>query len=187
MAFVLGMQKMSQSTVVALVNKELSGPRRLQRSVLFNHELPTLSFAAWGLDRFWSPHVLVIDMRGRCLESSGLLRRQLYKGVEGLKGSKSLDFAKRSELTWSCLDCPPATCELEELAQEVASLVEALGGSKSMAGARKVPEFGCFRFFLKGFTMIYCFLRAPSQEFWPSTPTPRLHMRRRVRGPPPGS
>ena len=57
-SFVLGMKRKKQGTVIALVNKDLEGPRSLSKSVLFQHEVPTLGAAAWG-PGLWSPQVIL--------------------------------------------------------------------------------------------------------------------------------
>ena len=54
MSFVLGMTEGGQGTVVALVNKGMEGERPLQKAVLYEHEIPTLGVAAYGLG-YWSP------------------------------------------------------------------------------------------------------------------------------------
>ena len=56
MSFVLGMRERAQGTVIALVNKQITGERNLSQSVLSTHEIPTVGLAAWGLG-FWSPKV----------------------------------------------------------------------------------------------------------------------------------
>ena len=81
-AFVMGIRSRQQEKVVILVNKELRGDHRLQKSILYNQEVPALGVAAWGLDQApWSPKILVIDLMGTCRSTSRLLRRQLFQGV----------------------------------------------------------------------------------------------------------
>eukprot|EP00439_Symbiodinium_sp_Y106_P021775 s335_g2.t1 len=63
MSFVLGMRDRAHGTVIALVNKQVTGERNLSQSVLSTHEIPTVGIAAWGLG-FWSPKVMVVDLMG---------------------------------------------------------------------------------------------------------------------------
>ena len=80
-AFVSGMREKGQNTVVALVNKELDGERSLQKSVLYQYEVPTLGLAAWGMG-YWSPTVLLIDLKGTCSRTSPALRRQMFGALK---------------------------------------------------------------------------------------------------------
>lgn len=81
-AFVMGLRRRHQRKVVILVNKELDGDWRLQKSILFKQEVPALGVAAWGLDQAaWSPEILVIDLMGTCSRTSEMLRQQLFEGV----------------------------------------------------------------------------------------------------------
>ena len=80
-AFVSGMREKGQNTVVALLNKEPEGERSLQKSVLFQYELPTLGLAAWGMG-YWSPTVLLIDLKGTCSRTSPALRRQMFGALK---------------------------------------------------------------------------------------------------------
>eukprot|EP00439_Symbiodinium_sp_Y106_P004340 s6034_g1.t1 len=130
--FVLGSEMQEQSTVVALVNKQLEGERPLKQSVLFKHEMPTLGIAAYGMGH-WSPHVLVIDMLGTCHMTGPALRHQLLAGgvawypvLEKSKFFSATDFAQRSTMSWSCWDCPDSRCHLDvALAQAVQRVREA--------------------------------------------------------------
>ncbi|CAE7614479.1 ANK1 [Symbiodinium sp. CCMP2592] len=130
--FVLGSEKQEQSTVVALVNKQLEGERPLKHSVLFKHEMPTLGIAAYGLGH-WSPHVLVIDMLGTCHMTGPALRHQLLAGgiawypvLEEFQFFSARDFAQRSTMSWTCWDCPESSCRLDvALAQAVQRASEA--------------------------------------------------------------
>ena len=132
MSFVLGMMERRQSTVVALVNKDMKGERALQKAVLYEHEIPTLGVAAYGLG-YWSPQVLLIDMQGTCSQTSPALQRQLLSRLGAWVKAKQeqhwrlQDFVRRSRLHWRCLDCANAeTCNLDSaLAQQVTQLVEA--------------------------------------------------------------
>ena len=130
MAFVMGMKAKTQGTVVALVNKAMDGPRALQDSVLFQHELPTLGVAAWGLG-FWAPQVLLLDLQGTCNQTSPALRKQLFARLTSWWQKKqelhwsSADYARRSRLEWKCVHCPPP-CRLDsDLAQHVSRLIQA--------------------------------------------------------------
>eukprot|EP00439_Symbiodinium_sp_Y106_P019024 s4063_g2.t1 len=131
MSFVLGMMERRQSTVVALVNKDMKGERALQKAVLYEHEIPTLGVAAYGLG-YWSPQVLLIDMQGTCSQTSPALQRQLLSRLGAWVKAKQeqhwrlQDFVRRSRLHWRCLDCANAeTCNLDSaLAQQVTQLVE---------------------------------------------------------------
>ena len=129
MSFVLGMHEKKQTTVVALLNKEIDGERPLKDSVLFRHEVPTVGFAAWGMDTWWSPQFLLIDMKGACHKTSQLLRNQLFTYLSSFKPTRETlwrDFTKKSELKWTCLDCPPGQCDLNKtLASEVSKIVKA--------------------------------------------------------------
>ena len=132
--FVLGSEMQEQSTVVALVNKELGGERPLKQSVLFKHEMPTLGIAAYGLGH-WSPQVLVIDMLGTCHRTGPALRHQLLSGgaawypvLQKFQFLSATDFAQRSTMSWTCWDCPESSCHLDvALAQAVQRVREALG------------------------------------------------------------
>ena len=88
MAFMLGMQKNEQSTVVALLNKDIDGERPLKDSILFQHEVPTVGVAAWGTDALWSPQFLLIDMKGTCHKTSQLLRNQLFTRLSSFKPTR---------------------------------------------------------------------------------------------------
>ncbi|CAE7946391.1 Kidins220 [Symbiodinium sp. KB8] len=130
--FVLGSEMQEQSTVVALVNKELEGERPLKQSVLFKHEMPTLGIAAYGLGH-WSPQVLVIDMIGTCHRTAPALRHQLLSGgaawypvLQKFQFLSATDFAQRSTMSWTCWDCPESSCHLDlALAQAVQRVREA--------------------------------------------------------------
>ncbi|CAE7799327.1 ANK1 [Symbiodinium sp. CCMP2456] len=130
MSFVLGMMERGQGTVVALVNKGMEGERPLQKAVLYEHEIPTLGVAAYGLG-YWSPQVLVIDLQGTCSRTSPALQRQLASRLGAWARSKQKkcwrlqDFVQRSRLRWRCLDCSSASCSLDTaLAKQVRELVE---------------------------------------------------------------
>ena len=146
MSFIMGMKSKAQGTVVAVVNKAMEGQRALQQSVLFQHELPTLGVAAWGLG-FWAPRVVVLDLRGTCTQTSPALRQQLlarltpwWRAKRKLHWSLE-DFARRSSLEWMCVDCPE--CRLDSrLAQHVSFLVEA-GRGTSRTRAREGPLRQC--------------------------------------------
>eukprot|EP00438_Fugacium_kawagutii_P007821 Skav212600 [mRNA] locus=scaffold2176:28805:34014:- [translate_table: standard] len=114
-AFVQGMRERRQHTIVALVHKRLDGERPLNKSVLFQDEMPGLGVEAWGRG-FWSPQIVVIDLLGTCNQTSPLLRQQLYSALPGFyrSGSRASvrDFSYRSRLSWTCLNCPD--CQLDE-------------------------------------------------------------------------
>ncbi|CAE7414617.1 unnamed protein product [Symbiodinium sp. CCMP2456] len=90
MSFVLGMRDKAQGTVIALVNKQITGERNLSESVLSTHEIPTVGLAAWGLG-FWSPKVLVVDLMGTLDEA-------LAEHVEKLVKAKAEQDLKDQEL-----------------------------------------------------------------------------------------
>ena len=128
MSFVLGMRERAQGTIIALVNKQITGERNLSESVLSTHEIPTVGLAAWGLG-FWSPNVLVVDLMGTCDKTSPALQRRLLARLPSW--AKSMTnwspeaFATRSRLRWQCIDCSGA-CSLDEaLAEHVEKLVKA--------------------------------------------------------------
>ena len=128
MSFVLGMRERAQGTVVALVNKQITGERNLSQSVLSTHEIPTVGLAAWGVG-FWSPKVLVVDLMGTCDKTSPALQKRLLARLPAW--AKSLTnwspdaFATRSRLRWQCIDCSGA-CSLDKaLAGHVEALVKA--------------------------------------------------------------
>jgi len=128
MSFVLGMHERAQGTVIALVNKQITGERNLSESVLSAHELPTVGIAAWGLG-FWSPKVMVVDLMGTCDETSPALQKQLFARLpfwaKHMKHWSPEAFAMRSRLHWQCIDCSGA-CSLDEaLAEHVEKLVKA--------------------------------------------------------------
>ncbi|CAE7238392.1 unnamed protein product [Symbiodinium sp. CCMP2592] len=128
MSFVLGMREKAQGTVIALVNKQITGERNLSQSVLSTHEIPTLGLAAWGLG-FWSPKVLVVDLMGTCDKTSPALQKRLLARLPSW--AKSVTnwspeaFAMRSRLRWQCIDCSGA-CSLDAaFAAHVEKLVKA--------------------------------------------------------------
>ncbi|CAK9105645.1 Ankyrin-3 (ANK-3) (Ankyrin-G) [Durusdinium trenchii] len=131
-SFVLGMKRKKQGTVIALVNKDLEGPRSLSKSVLFQHEVPTLGIAAWGLG-FWSPQVILIDLKATCNKTSSMLRERLFARLSSYFHVKahrnsftSTEFALRSRPLWQCLDCEEGKCELgSELATHLRTLRQA--------------------------------------------------------------
>ncbi|CAE7588596.1 unnamed protein product [Symbiodinium sp. CCMP2592] len=128
MSFVLGMRERAQGTVIALVNKQITGERSLSESVLSTHEIPTLGLAAWGLG-FWSPKVLVVDLMGTCDKTSPALQKRLLARLpswaKAMTNWSPEAFATRSRLQWQCIDCSGA-CSLDKaLAQHVEKLVEA--------------------------------------------------------------
>ena len=117
---------------MALVNKQLDGPRPLKAAILFQHEVPTIGMAAWGLDSFWSPQFFLIDLMGTCSQTGPALRQQLFEGLSVWAMQKwsehgtLADFTKRSRLRWACLDCPSHKCQLgPRLANYVARVVKA--------------------------------------------------------------
>ena len=107
MSFVLGMRDKAQGTVVALVNKRITGERKLSQSVLSAHEIPTVGIAAWGLG-FWSPNVIVVDLMGTCDQTSPALQDRLLARLPSLARSMKHwspeAFAMRSRLRWQCID-----------------------------------------------------------------------------------
>ncbi|CAE7588566.1 unnamed protein product [Symbiodinium sp. CCMP2592] len=128
MSFVLGMHESAQGTVIALVNKQITGERNLSESVLSTHEIPTVGLAAWGLG-FWSPNVIVVDLMGTCDQTSPALQKRLLARLPSW--AKSMTnwspeaFATRSRLRWQCIDCA-GHCSLDvALAEHVEKLVEA--------------------------------------------------------------
>ncbi|CAE7414653.1 ANKRD50 [Symbiodinium sp. CCMP2456] len=128
MSFVLGMRERAQGTVIALVNKQITGERNLSESVLSTHEIPTVGLAAWGLG-FWSPKVIVVDLMGTCDQTSPALQKRLLARLPSW--AKSMTnwspeaFAMRSRLRWRCIDCSGA-CSLDEaLAEHMEKLVKA--------------------------------------------------------------
>ena len=128
MSFVLGMREKAQGTVIALVNKKITGERNLSQSVLSTHEIPTVGLAAWGLG-FWSPKVIVVDLMGTCSQTSPALQKQLFARLpawaKSMKRWSAEAFARRSRLQWQCIDCSGA-CSLDDaLAEHVEKLVKA--------------------------------------------------------------
>ncbi|OLP82814.1 hypothetical protein AK812_SmicGene36496 [Symbiodinium microadriaticum] len=129
MSFVLGMREKAQGTVIALVNKKITGERNLSQSVLSTHEIPTVGLAAWGLG-FWSPKVIVVDLMGTCSQTSPALQKQLFARLptwaKSMKRWSAEAFARRSRLQWQCIDCS-GTCSLDDaLAEHVEKLVKAV-------------------------------------------------------------
>ena len=128
MSFVLGMREKAQGTVIALVNKKITGERSLSQSVLSTHEIPTVGLAAWGLG-FWSPKVIIVDLMGTCNQTSPALQKQLFTRLpawaKSMKHWSAEAFAGRSRLQWQCIDCAGA-CSLDDaLAEHVEKLVKA--------------------------------------------------------------
>ena len=124
MSFVLDMKGKGQTAVVALLNKDIGGPRSLKDSVLFQHEVPALGVAAWGTNEadktsaLWSPQFLLIDMKGTCDKTSKLLRNQLFAGLSSPTPSES-------HLAWTCINCP-GQCDLDKnLANYVSKTLKA--------------------------------------------------------------
>ena len=133
MSFVLGMREKAQGTVIALVNKKITGERNLSQSVLSTHEIPTVGLAAWGLG-FWSPKVIVVDLMGTCSQTSPALQKQLFVRLpawaKSMKHWSAEAFARRSRLQWQCIDCSGA-CSLDDaLAEHVEKLVKAASSLK---------------------------------------------------------
>ena len=134
MSFVSNMRAKAQGTVVAVVNKDLTGVRKLADSVLFQYEMPTLGIAAWGSGG-WSPHIIILDMRGTCHNTSPSLRAQLAAHLRSwsefrakTSKGKTKAFMKRSRASWDCVDCSPDSCNLDAaLAQHIQRMVEAAG------------------------------------------------------------
>ena len=144
MSFVLGMREKAQGTVIALVNKQITGERNLSESVLSMHEIPTVGLAAWGLG-FWSPKVLVVDLMGTCDKTSPALQKRLLARLPSWAKSMTRwspeAFALRSRLRWQCIDCSGA-CSLDEaLAEHVEKLVKAWRDPLSMSLSRLNLEF----------------------------------------------
>ena len=128
MSFVLGMREKAQGTVIALVNKKITGERNLSQSVLSTHEIPTVGLAAWGLG-FWSPKVIIVDLMGTCNQTSPALQKQLFVRLpawaKSMKHWSAEAFTRRSRLQWQCIDCAGA-CSLDDaLAEHVEKLVKA--------------------------------------------------------------
>ncbi|CAE7637987.1 ANKRD50 [Symbiodinium sp. CCMP2456] len=128
MSFVLGMRERAQGTVIALVNKQITGEHSLSQSVLSTHEIPTVGLAAWGLG-FWSPKVLVVDLMGTCDKTSSALQKRLLARLpywaKSMTNWSPEAFAMRSRLRWQCIDCSGA-CNLDTaLAERVEKLVKA--------------------------------------------------------------
>ncbi|CAE7427820.1 ANKRD50 [Symbiodinium sp. CCMP2592] len=128
MSFVLGMREKAQGTVIALVNKQITGERNLSQSVLSTHEIPTVGLAAWGLG-FWSPKVILVDLMGTCDKTSPALQKQLLARLpswaSAMRTWSPAAFATRSRLQWQCIDCSGA-CSLDRaLAEHVRKLVKA--------------------------------------------------------------
>ncbi|CAE7322938.1 unnamed protein product [Symbiodinium necroappetens] len=128
MSFVLGMRERAQGTVIALVNKAMTGERSLSQSVLFTHEIPTVGLAAWGLG-FWSPKAILLDLMGTCDKTSPALQKQLFARLpswaKSMRHWSPAAFAQRSRLQWQCIDCSGA-CSLDQaLAEHVEQLVKA--------------------------------------------------------------
>ncbi|CAE7632811.1 ANKRD27 [Symbiodinium sp. CCMP2592] len=128
MSFVLGMRDKAQGTVIALVNKQITGERNLSESVLSTHEIPTVGLAAWGLG-FWSPKVILLDLMGTCYKTSPILQKQLFARLrlwaKSMTNWSPAAFAKRSRLQWQCIDCSGACSLDEDLAEHVQQLVKA--------------------------------------------------------------
>ncbi|CAE7455130.1 unnamed protein product [Symbiodinium natans] len=128
MSFVLGMRERAQGTVIALVNKQITGERNLSQSVLSTHEIPTVGLAAWGLG-FWSPEMIVVDLMGTCDQTGPALQKRLFARLPSWANSMTNwspeAFAMRSRLRWRCIDCSGA-CNLDEaLAEHVQELLKA--------------------------------------------------------------
>ena len=131
MSFVLGMKQSGQGTVVAVVNKEMDGAHALKASVLAQYEIPTIGMASWGMG--WNPHIILIDLRGTCDDTSAFLIERLAAGLGRAWGEYELyqsftteDFAKLASPSWSCIDCSAHSgCELDDLAEVLRPVVEA--------------------------------------------------------------
>ena len=128
MSFVLGMSEKAQGTVIALVNKKITGEHNLSQSVLSTHEIPTVGLAAWGLG-YWSPKVIIVDLMGTCSQTSPALQKQLFMRLpawaKSMKYWSAEAFVRRSRLQWQCIDCSGA-CSLDDaLAEHVGKLVKA--------------------------------------------------------------
>lgn len=128
-SFVLGMRQKHQGTVIALVNKDLTGKWRLDQSVLSQHEIPTLGIAAWALG-WWSPQIILLDLKGTCSKTSPILRKRMFSDLKPWfrvqKHFTPEEFAYRSRPTWTCIDCIEKSCSLSSvLAKNLKKLQEA--------------------------------------------------------------
>ena len=165
MSFVSNMRAKAQGTVVAVVNKDLTGVRKLADSVLFQYEMPTLGIAAWGSGG-WSPHIIILDMRGTCHNTSPSLRAQLAAHLRSwsefrakTSKGKTKAFMKRSRASWDCVDCPRDSCNLDTaLAQHIQGMVEAAGIKASCLRASHVC-FGSFGYWRAGEEDAGCYER----------------------------
>ena len=118
-----------QNNVVALVHKETEGERPLRESVpsgVTFHQLAwQLGDKASGLHWWCSSISWALASRRAAPQKqsfSGLKRYESF--AKGLKR----DFVLRSRLSWTCLDCPPSSCQQldEDIAKQVKSLQQAV-------------------------------------------------------------
>ena len=75
-SFVRGMVRHGQESIVAFVNKDAEGPRALSKSVLAQCEIPSIGQMSL-FARSWTPHVVVVDLKGTCNVTSPFLQRRL--------------------------------------------------------------------------------------------------------------
>eukprot|EP00439_Symbiodinium_sp_Y106_P075258 s725_g14.t2 len=122
LSFVAGLALVRQQGVLALVNKDMRGPRCLGESVLAKHEVPSIGLAI--IEAYWAPHMVLVDLKGTCNVTSSFLQAQLLPSVDKLERHflvdlNSLDsvrlFKPFKRMRWTCVDCAEASgCSLDE-------------------------------------------------------------------------
>ena len=119
-SFVRGMVRHGQEGIVAFVNKDVEGPRALSKSVLAQCEIPSVGQMSL-FARAWTPHVVVVDLKGTCNVTSPFLQSRLVsQSMLGFR-SKSAVVRTIGGIRWSCVDCSESDgCTLD------ASLAELL-------------------------------------------------------------
>ncbi|CAE7323623.1 unnamed protein product [Symbiodinium sp. CCMP2456] len=102
-SFVRGMVRHGQESIVAFVNKDVEGPRALSKSVLAQCEIP--SIGQMSLFAGWTPHVVLVDLKGTCNITSPFLQRRLVS--QSMLGFRSKSSVVRTigGIQWSCVDC----------------------------------------------------------------------------------
>ena len=94
-------------------------------SILFQHELPAIGWAAWG--KAWSPEILLIDRSSNC---STAALAQLFSDI-GWEYLRYSLLASKSRPQWKCLECPAGSCSLDQkLADHVKEIVKEPSVSK---------------------------------------------------------
>ena len=110
--FVNSMSRKKQSSIVVFANKDLNpaAERSLQKSVLWNFELPTIGWQIMSTE--WHPQMIVVDLRGTCEALQLLIERQLcFSPLYSTQHKEPYPVQAEAVKSWLkekpmiCLDC----------------------------------------------------------------------------------